>query len=70
MKDNTFIPGQRAFSTGQLAKAADRNPSTVWRDIQSGELPARRVGPMFVIDERDAALYLAHRRAEPKDGAS
>lgn len=68
MKDSTFVPGERVFTTGQLAKAAECNPSTIWRDIQRGTLAARRAGATFVIDEGDAGAYIAQRIAKRARG--
>jgi excisionase family DNA binding protein len=51
--------GERFFSVAEVAVRLDVSEKTVRRKIQSGDLPARRVGKLLRISERDLAACVA-----------
>jgi excisionase family DNA binding protein len=55
--------GERFLSVAEVAVRLDVSEKTVRRKIASGDLPARRVGTLLRIGERDLAAYLARARA-------
>jgi hypothetical protein len=53
-----MIADERVFTPPEVARKANQHPSTPWRAIQRGELPAFRVGSVYYITESDACTYI------------
>jgi excisionase family DNA binding protein len=51
-------PGERFLSVAEVAKRLGVSEKTVRRKIESGDLPAHRVGKLIRVTERDLAAYL------------
>jgi hypothetical protein len=47
------------LGTSDAARELRRNPRTARRLAASGRLAARRIGPVWVVDERDLAEFIA-----------
>lgn len=56
--------GARFLTVGEVARALRVSNMTVYRLINSGELPAVRVGRSFRLREEDVDKYLSDRYTE------
>ena len=54
----------RFFTVGEVADTLRVSNMTVYRLIESGELPAVRIGKSFRLREDDVDRYLAERYTE------
>ncbi len=53
------------ISTTEAAKRLDITPSLVARYIRDGRLKAQKIGPVWVIDERDVERFPERKLGPP-----
>jgi excisionase family DNA binding protein len=67
------MDGEEEVLISEAARELNRSHVTVWRHVQSGKLPARKVGPIYLIPRRALNEFKARerkagrpRKAEPQ----
>ena len=59
------------MTTDQVAAELDRSKTVVWRQIQAGRLPARKVGRDWLVERADFERFrlLQRDRGRPRKSA-
>jgi len=62
---------EKEMVLSEAARELSLSHVSVWRYIQAGRLPARKVGPIYVIKRTDLEAFKASRRkpGRPKSAA-
>lgn len=69
-EDVRITTGQEMLTTSQVATKLSLNPSTVWRMVRDGRLPARKVGSHYRISASAVRALNDSRMDEMLDAVS